>query len=90
MYLVDIVVKSSELSDDLLAQHLAWVKKHIDQGALVLAGPYTDTPQPSGLVIANVENRAELEKVLAEDCFYPELADYQVREFEMKFFANKE
>ncbi|TCJ94026.1 uncharacterized protein YciI [Volucribacter psittacicida] len=88
MFLINVTVKahvSEQQQQALLPSHVAWIQKYIEQGVLVLAGPYTDTPQPSGLLIANVESRAELEKVLAEDCFYPELADYQVREFEMKF-----
>ncbi|MDG6895355.1 YciI family protein [Volucribacter amazonae] len=88
MFLINITVKaqmSKQQQQALLPSHVAWIQKYIEQGVLVLAGPYTDTLQPSGLVIANVANRAELEKVLAEDSFYPDLADYQINEFNLKF-----
>ncbi|AGH37418.1 YCII-related protein [Bibersteinia trehalosi USDA-ARS-USMARC-188] len=45
-----------------------------------MLGPYLDQAH-AGVIIAQAESREALDKILAEDIYFPNLADYEVREF---------
>ncbi|KGQ70890.1 hypothetical protein A1D23_04520 [Chelonobacter oris] len=91
MYLINIVLKTDHLSDDeqqaMLDQHRTWFADYFQQGHFLLLGPYLDQPH-SGVIIAQAENRQQLEKILAEDVYYPNLASYEVREFKAAMVAE--
>lgn len=40
------------------------------------------------MIFAHVKDRAELDKILAEDCYYPDFTRYNIREFAPKMIAN--
>ncbi|KGQ64074.1 YciI family protein [Gallibacterium anatis] len=88
MFLVQISLDSTNNAvNALLEEHRAWLKKYAEMGVFLLFGPYAD--HKGGLIIAQAENEAALQVILAEDVyFHKQLADYQVREFAAKFIAN--
>ena len=91
MYLIDIAIKPSDLSETEQAQqldaHRAWFAKYFQQGNFLLLGPYLDKER-AGVIIAQTESREQLESILAEDVYYPNLADYQIREFKAAMVAE--
>lgn len=91
MYLIDISLKNERLSEEEQAKqldaHRAWFAKYFQQGNFLLLGPYLDKER-AGVIIAQTENRAQLEQILAEDVYYPDLADYQIREFKAAMVAE--
>ncbi len=91
MYLIDISLKNENLSAEEQAQqldaHRAWFAKYFQQGNFLLLGPYLDQER-AGVIIAQAQNRAQLEQILAEDIYYPDLADYQIREFKAAMVAE--
>ena len=84
MYIINIALKQSnipaEQADAMFAEHRAWFANYFQAGKFLILGPYLDQ-EHAGVIIARTENRAELDAILAEDVYYPELADYEVREF---------
>ncbi|MCI5763167.1 YciI family protein [Actinobacillus porcinus] len=92
MYLIDISLKNESLSEEEQAKqldaHRAWFAKYFQQGNFLLLGPYLDKER-AGVIIAQTESREQLESILAEDVYYPNLADYQIREFKAAMVAEK-
>lgn len=91
MYLIDISLKNESLSEEEQARqldaHRAWFAKYFQQGNFLLLGPYLDKERAS-VIIAQTESREQLESILAEDVYYPNLADYQIREFKAAMVAE--
>ena len=91
MYLIDISLKNESLSEEEQAKqldvHRAWFAKYFQQGNFLLLGPYLDKER-AGVIIAQTESREQLESILAEDVYYPNLADYQIREFKAAMVAE--
>ncbi len=91
MYLIDIAIKSSDLSEteqvQQLEAHRAWFAKYFQQGNFLLLGPYLDKDR-AGVIIAQAESREQLEQILTDDIYYPDLADYQIREFKAAMVAE--
>lgn len=91
MYLIDISIKPSDLSEAEQAKqldaHRAWFAKYFQQGNFLLLGPYLDKAR-AGVIIAQAESCERLESILAEDVYYPNLADYQIREFKAAMAAE--
>jgi uncharacterized protein YciI len=90
MYLIDITVNaniSPELHQALFARHVSWFKQYFNAGKFVLVGPWTDCER-AGMIIAQTENREELETILREDAYYPDLAQYEIREFVPKMVGS--
>ena len=73
MYIIDILIKTEKLSDQqlkaLLEKHQVWFGKYFEQGSFLLVGPYLNRGA-SGVILAQAESRAALDKILAEDAFY--------------------
>lgn len=89
MFIINITVNpdiTAEQQDILFPQHVSWFKKYFDAGKFVVIGPYSDHER-AGVIIAQTENRAELELILREDSYYPALAKYEIREFIPKMIA---
>lgn len=74
--------------EKMFAEHAAWFKKHFTAGHFLMLGPYIDTDAHAGVIFAHVKDRAELDKILAEDCYYPDFTRYNIREFAPKMIAN--
>ncbi|QPB42009.1 YciI family protein [Rodentibacter haemolyticus] len=90
MYIINITVKptlSEEKQNALFPIHAEWFKKYFQNGKFLILGPYIDTEAHAGVIFAETENREELQKILEEDCYYPDLADYDIREFAPKMIA---
>lgn len=91
MYLINIVLKADHLPADeqetLLNQHRTWFATYFQRGNFLLLGPYLDQPH-AGVIIAQAADRAELEQILAADVYYPNLAEYEIREFKAAMVAQ--
>lgn len=89
MYIINIAVNdhvSAEQHDKLFVEHTEWFKKYFQAGKFLMLGPFKDQAN-AGVIFAVTESRAELDRILAEDCYYPNLASYEIREFEPKLIA---
>lgn len=84
MFLVDIRIKSNQLSDDekkaLMGKHQEWFKSYVAKGIFLMVGP-SKTYQDAGIIIAGLSDRKSLDKILSEDPFYPDKAEYHINEF---------
>lgn len=90
MYIIDITVNesiSAEQQAVLLPKHRAWYQKYHQAGNFLIVGPFTERDR-AGVIIAQTENRAELERILLEDSYYPHLATYKISEFSPKMIAS--
>lgn len=91
MYLINITLKqdaaSADKSDDLFIAHRAWFAKNLEAGNFLLLGPYLDR-KDAGIIIAQTASRAELDEILKDDVYYPDLADYEVREFRVNLISE--
>lgn len=89
MYIITIKVNadlSAEQHEKMFPAHTEWFKKYFQASKFLMLGPHRDA-EHSGVIFAVTENRAELEQILAEDCYYPNFAQYDIREFEPKLIA---
>lgn len=90
MYLINITVNddiTAEQHEALFTHHINWFQKYFDAGKFILIGPYNDAKR-SGVIIAQAENREALEAILREDAYYPDLAEYEIREFTPKMVGS--
>ena len=92
MYLINITIKANQVPKDqeadLLAKHRAWFKGQYEAGNFLLVGPYRDRPM-AGLVIAKAANRDELQAMIAQDAYFPDLATYEINEFQANLIAQQ-
>ncbi|RIY31145.1 hypothetical protein CKF54_07415 [Psittacicella hinzii] len=92
MLLLDIVINTKALTteqlNELLPLHRAWYNKYFAEGKFIMVGPYTDTDIPSGVVIADLASKAELEQIIAEDAFYNNHGTYTIREFKANLIKD--
>lgn len=91
MYLIDITIKAdlvpADKADELLAGHRAWFSVQAQAGIFLLVGPYRDKVM-AGLVIAQANSRAELDDLVAKDAYYPDMATYDIHEFQANIIAE--
>lgn len=92
MYIINISIKVDKVPKDqettMFVQHRAWFSENFQKGTFLLLGPYQDKDN-TGVIIAQVKNREELEKILLEDVYYPlGLANYEVNEFKLAMVAG--
>ena len=90
MYIIDIAVNEDitpEQHEELFPKHAAWFAKYHQAGNFLIVGPFTDR-EYAGVIIAQTENRAELDRILSEDSYYPNLANYAIHEFTPKMVAT--
>ncbi|HFU3704898.1 TPA: YciI family protein [Streptococcus suis] len=91
MYLIDITIQSkrvpSERAEELLNAHRNWFTNQAEKGNFLVVGPYLDKKM-AGLVLAHAENRESLEEILSQDSYYPDLATYEVREFQANIISE--
>ena len=72
----------------LYQKHADWFIRHFNQGHFVLGGPYVDIPD-SGLFLANLPSREELDAVLSEDVYSKDdMASYEIHEFQVSMAAT--
>ncbi|MEX2804033.1 YciI family protein [Streptococcus sp. H31] len=91
MYLIDITIKTDRVpadrAEELLERHQAWFSAQAESGQFLMVGPYRDK-EMAGVVIAQAGSRKALETVLAEDAYYPDMAVYDVHEFQANIIAD--
>ncbi|STZ75427.1 YciI family protein [Bergeriella denitrificans] len=92
MYLIDIVLDQANIpadqADEMLTTHRDWFGKYARSGHFLIVGPYRDQAH-AGIVVAQAENRAALDAILAEDVYFADrLARYTVREFQANLVAE--
>lgn len=92
MYLVNISLKPNnddeQTSAERFALHREWFAKHFEKGTFLMLGPYLNK-EHTGVIIAQAENQSELEKILAEDVYYPlGMANYEINEFKPAMIAG--
>lgn len=91
MFIINITVNTDITEaqyNEMSLRHTEWFKKHFQAGNFLMLGPYTDTDEHAGVIFSGVENRTVLQKILEEDCYYPNFAEYEVREFSPKLIAG--
>ncbi|EHK90874.1 hypothetical protein HYE58_04190 [Aggregatibacter actinomycetemcomitans] len=91
MYIINITVNpnvSEEKQNELFPIHVEWFKKYFQAGKFLMLGPYIDTDAHSGVIFAETESREALQKILEEDCYYLDFAEYEIREFAPKMIAE--
>jgi uncharacterized protein YciI len=88
MYLIDISYKTHPSAVEPHAQtHGAWVKKHIENGDFLLAGPKKSGL--GGIILARGMEKGRLVEVLNADSYVQaDVAEYQVVEFASKLSAS--
>lgn len=89
MYLINITVNKDmdpQLNAEMFPKHAAWFQSFAKAGNFLMLGPYTDT-EHAGVIIAQAESRAALDKILEQDPYYPNHASYEVRTFDAKFIS---
>jgi uncharacterized protein YciI len=90
LYLINIAVNddiSPDQHEALIMRHVSWFQQYFEAGKFVLIGPYSDRER-AGVIIAQTVSREELETILSEDAYYPNLADYEIREFIPKMVGS--
>ncbi|MDO4903632.1 MAG: hypothetical protein Q3959_05180 [Limosilactobacillus sp.] len=87
MYIIDITLHGDTATEEKVAQHRAWFKKHFDEGDFVIVGP-SKTKEMSGTIITKSMERAKLDEILGGDAFYPNEATYEVNEIDAKLVKN--
>ncbi|OPZ59677.1 MAG: YciI-like protein [Deltaproteobacteria bacterium ADurb.Bin510] len=75
-----------EAIDELLDDHLDYLRQQYASGVFVLSGP--QEPRSGGVIIARAASRAELEAILAQDPFQRAgVAEYSLIEFRPRMTA---
>jgi len=92
MYLINITVNldvTEQLQKEMFPNHAAWLEKYFQAGVFLIMGPYIDTDAHAGVIFAQTSSRDELQSILEEDCYFPQFAHYEVREFVPKLIAKE-
>jgi len=81
MYIVSITYKCKLTEiEDHLAAHVAFLDRYYSVGNFIASG--RKNPRTGGVILANVDSRDELDRILEEDPFkVNHLANYEVIEF---------
>ena len=80
MFIVTLTYKDIAQVDALLGAHREFLREQYGRGVFLMSGPME--PRTGGIIIANLETRAEIDEVIALDPFkVAGVADYQVVEF---------
>ena len=91
MYLIDISIHQEKIPENqaaqLLAYHRQWLANQAEAGHFLLVGPYKDQTM-AGLVVAQLADKQELLKILQQDAYYPDLATYEIREFQANIITE--
>jgi len=87
MFIVEIsYIQPVTMVEPHVATHGAWVKKHLESGAIVFAGPKKSGL--GGILGMRAPDRAALESILAEDSYaVARVAEYHVVDFDCRAIA---
>jgi uncharacterized protein YciI len=81
MFVIELTYKAdlSEIDAHMTA-HVAFLKKYYDAGNFIASG--RKIPRDGGIIIAVGEDKAAIERIIAEDPFHRHgLADFRIIEF---------
>jgi len=81
MYIIDLkyIVPLEEL-DRHMAEHVKYLKKYYKKNVFVASG--RKIPRTGGIILALVDSREELDRIISEDPFYiHELAEFDITHF---------
>ena len=89
--MIDIQIHQEQVpknqATQLLDQHRQWFSKQATFRHFLLVGPYKDL-EMAGLVIAQLADKQELLKIIQQDAYYPDLATYEIQEFQANIIAK--
>jgi len=91
MFIISITVNrdvTDAQQSELFPRHVEWLQRNFSAGTFLLMGPYRDTDAHAGVILAEVSSRDALQSILEEDCYYPGLAVYDIREFSPTLVAT--
>lgn len=91
MFIINITVNADvneEKQAEMFPVHSEWLKKHFQAGDFLMLGPYLDTDAHAGVIFAHAEDREKLQQILRGDCYYPDFARYEIREFMPKLISK--
>ncbi|WP_337090749.1 YciI family protein [Proteus terrae] len=91
MFIINITVNSDvteQTQNEMFPVHIRWLEKYFTNGKFLMFGPFIDTDAHAGVIFAQISSKDELQSILEEDCYYPEFAQYDVREFNPKLIAE--
>ncbi len=67
--------------------HVTYLRKYYERGNFIISGPRN--PMDGGFILANAENREEIESIVSEDPFFVEnITEVNILEFEPKWFTT--
>lgn len=88
MYLINVKIDpQTKINDEKMNAHRQWFKLFYDQQKFLIVGPSKSIPM-SGIIIAQAKDRDELDKIIAQDVFYPQEASYEVNEFQANLVSD--
>lgn len=81
MFIISLTYKESfDRIDKELENHVQYLKKQYSLGNFMASG--RKVPRTGGIILSQVKDKRELEKIIEEDPFYKnDLADYDISEF---------
>jgi uncharacterized protein YciI len=87
MYLLNVSYSQPPAKvDPHIPSHGAWVKRHLDAGIFLFAGPKRSGL--GGVILVKSISKPELQKLLAEDSYVQaDVVDYQIVDFDCKLAA---
>lgn len=91
MFLIDVKINTDKVpagrAEELLNGHRQWFGKHFEDGDFLIVGPYHDIDM-AGIVIAQAKSKEDLEAIIAEDSYYPDMATYTIHSFKANMVAE--
>jgi len=68
-YVVFLVTEPGKPHDDpqMMKNHLAFIRKQVESGKVVLSGPFTDAGKIAGMFVMDVPSADEAKKLLADE-----------------------
>jgi uncharacterized protein YciI len=81
MFIIDLTYKTPMyMIEKYIEEHRTFLDEYYALQKFILSGP--KSPRTGGVILADLENKAELMKIIKEDPFYKNnLADYTITEF---------
>lgn len=81
MFVIELIYKAQLTEIDAhMKEHVAFLKKHYDEGRFLVSG--RKIPRDGGVILALGESRAEIEAIVRQDPFCLHgLVDFRVIEF---------
>ena len=80
MFILELTYTNPERVDDVVGDHMAWIKTQFSAGRFLASG--RKVPRDGGVIIAVGDSRADIEALAATDPFVTQdVAVYRITEF---------